>query len=126
MEIPQGLKFSTDHEWVKVEDNIAYIGVSDYAQSELGDIVFIDIEPDLEEIANGETFGSIEAVKTVSDLYAPVSGKVLEVNAALEDEPELVNKDPYGEGWLIKVECSDLAQLNSLLSVEDYKKQIGS
>jgi glycine cleavage system H protein len=126
MEIPQGLKFSSDHEWVKLEDNVATIGVSDYAQSELGDIVFIDIDSDLDEIVSGETFGSIEAVKTVSDLYAPISGKVIEVNPALEDEPELVNKDPFGDGWLIKVECTDLSQLDALLSVEDYKKQIGS
>jgi glycine cleavage system H protein len=126
MEIPQGLKFSSDHEWVKLEDNVATIGVSDYAQSELGDIVFIDIDSDLDEIISGETFGSIEAVKTVSDLYAPISGKVIEVNPALEDEPELVNKDPFGDGWLIKVECTDLSQLDALLSVEDYKKQIGS
>ncbi len=126
MEIPQGLKFSSDHEWVKLDGNVATIGVSDYAQSELGDIVFIDIESDLDEIVSSETFGSIEAVKTVSDLYAPISGKVLEVNPALEDDPELVNKDPFGEGWLIKIECADLTQLDTLLSVEDYKKQIGS
>lgn len=125
MNIPEGLKFSKDHEWVKVEDNVVTVGVSDYAQSELGDIVFIDIESDLAEMTSGETFGSIEAVKTVSDLYAPITGKVLEVNPALEDEPELVNSDPYGEGWLVKVECSDLAQIDSLLSTEDYKKQIG-
>ncbi len=126
MNIPDGMKFSKDHEWVKIDGNIAVIGVSDYAQSELGDIVFIDIESDLEAIVLGETFGSIEAVKTVSDLYAPVSGKVVEVNPALEDEPELVNKDPYGEGWLVKVECSDLSELDALLSSEDYKKQIGA
>jgi len=125
MNIPDGMKFSTDHEWIKIDGNNAVIGVSDYAQSELGDIVFIDIESDLEEISSGETFGSIEAVKTVSDLYAPISGKVLEVNPALEDDPELVNTDPYGEGWLLKIECSDLTQLDSLLSTEDYKKQIG-
>jgi len=125
MNIPDGMKFSKDHEWVKVEGDNIMVGVSDYAQSELGDIVFIDIESDIEEITIGETFGSIEAVKTVSDLYAPISGKVIEVNPALEDEPELVNTDPYGEGWLLKVECSDLAQLDSLLSTEDYKKQIG-
>ncbi len=125
MNIPDGMKFSKDHEWVKVEGDNIMVGVSDYAQSELGDIVFIDIESDIEEITIGETFGSIEAVKTVSDLYAPISGKVVEVNPALEDEPELVNTDPYGEGWLLKVECSDLAQLDSLLSTEDYKKQIG-
>jgi glycine cleavage system H protein len=127
MNVPEGIKFSKDHEWVKLEDNnVALIGISDYAQGELGDIVFVDIEPDLEEVKAGETFGSIEAVKTVSDLYAPISGKVIEVNPALEDEPELVNTDPYGDGWLIKVECSDLSELDALLSSEDYKKQIGS
>ena len=125
MNIPDGFKFSADHEWVKVEDNVALIGISDFAQGELGDIVFIDIEPDLEEVKLGETFGSIEAVKTVSDLYAPISGKVIEVNPALEDEPELVNTDPYGEGWLIKVEFSDSSQIDALLTSEDYKKQIG-
>ncbi|MCF6270430.1 MAG: glycine cleavage system protein GcvH [Melioribacteraceae bacterium] len=126
MDFPEGIKYSTDHEWIKVDDTIATIGVSDYAQSELGDIVFIDIDSDLEEISAGETFGSIEAVKTVSDLYAPISGKVVEINPALEDEPELVNTDPYGEGWLIKVEFSDSSQLDSLLSSEVYKKLIGS
>lgn len=126
MNIPDGMKFSKDHEWVKVDGNVAVIGVSDYAQSELGDIVFIDIESDLEAISLGETFGSIEAVKTVSDLYAPLSGKVIEINPALENEPELVNKDPYGEGWLVKVECSDLSELDALLANEDYKKQIGA
>ncbi|MBU0474535.1 MAG: glycine cleavage system protein GcvH [Bacteroidetes bacterium] len=125
MNIPQGTKFSTDHEWVTVDGNIATIGISDFAQSELGDIVFVDIDSDIAELVFGETFGSIEAVKTVSDLYAPLSGKVIEINAALEDEPELVNSDPYGDGWLIKIECSDLSQLDSLLSIEDYKKQIG-
>jgi len=125
MNVQEGVKFSTDHEWVKLENNLATIGVSEYAQSELGDIVFIDIDSDLDVIKVGETFGSIEAVKTVSDLYAPISGKVVEVNPALEDEPELVNKDPFGDGWLIKVECSDVSQFDSLLSIEDYKKQIG-
>ncbi len=126
MNVPEGIKFSADHEWIKVEDNIATIGISEYAQSELGDIVFVDIDSDLEEINAGETFGSIEAVKTVSDLYAPISGKVVEVNPELEDEPELVNTDPYGEGWLIKVEYSDSSQLDSLLSSDVYKKLIGS
>jgi len=125
MNVQEGVKFSTDHEWVKLENNLATIGVSEYAQSELGDIVFIDIDSDLDVIKVGETFGSIEAVKTVSDLYAPISGKVVEVNPALEDEPQLVNKDPFGDGWLIKVECSDISQFDSLLSIEDYKKQIG-
>lgn len=125
MNIPEGLKFSADHEWIKVDSNVALIGISDYAQSELGDIVYIDIDSDLSEITANETFGSIEAVKTVSDLYAPVSAKVIEINDRLEDEPELVNTDPYGDGWLIKVEISDPAQLADLLSTEEYKKQIG-
>lgn len=126
MNVPEGIKFSADHEWIKVDGDIATIGISDYAQSELGDIVFVDIDSDLEEITASETFGSIEAVKTVSDLYAPISGKVVEVNPELEDEPELVNTDPFGEGWLIKVEYSDPSQLDSLLSSDVYKKLIGS
>ena len=125
MNIPEGYKFSADHEWVKVEGDTALIGISDYAQGELGDVVYVDIDSDLEEVTAHETFGSIEAVKTVSDLYAPVSGKVIEINERLEDEPELVNSDPYGEGWLIKVELTDPSQVDSLLSGEDYKKQIG-
>jgi len=126
MNIPEGYRFSADHEWVKVEDgNTALIGISDYAQGELGDVVYVDIDSDLEEITAHETFGSIEAVKTVSDLYAPVSGKVIEVNERLEDEPELVNSDPYGEGWLVKIELTDPSQVDSLLTGEDYKKQIG-
>ena len=125
MNIPEDYKFSADHEWVKVDGNTALIGISDYAQGELGDIAYIDIDSDIDEIAANETFGSIEAVKTVSDLYAPVSGKVIEINERLEDEPELVNSDPYGEGWLIKVELSDSSQVDNLLTGEDYKKQIG-
>jgi len=125
MNIPEGIKFSVDHEWIKVEGDTAIIGISDYAQSELGDIVYIDIDSDLSEISISETFGSIEAVKTVSDLYAPISGKVIEINDRLEDEPELVNSDPFGEGWLIKIQLADTLQLDNLLSGEDYKKQIG-
>jgi len=125
MNIPEGLMFSADHEWIKVDGNIAVIGISDYAQSELGDIVFIDIDSDLNEISVNEAFGSIEAVKTVSDLYAPVTGNVIEINDRLEDEPEIVNSDPFGEGWLIKVDLADTSQLSSLLSGEDYKNQIG-
>jgi glycine cleavage system H protein len=126
MNVPEGIKYSSDHEWIKIEGNIATIGISEYAQGELGDIVFVDIDSDLEEISVSETFGSIEAVKTVSDLYAPISGKVVEVNSELEDEPELVNSDPYGEGWLIKVECTEPSQLDALLSSDVYKKLIGS
>jgi len=125
MNIPEGIMFSTDHEWIKVDDNVAVIGISDYAQSELGDIVFIDIDSDLNEISVNEAFGSIEAVKTVSDLYAPVTGNVIEINDRLEDEPEIVNSDPFGEGWLIKVDLADTSQLSSLLSGKDYKNQIG-
>lgn len=125
MNIPQGTKFSTDHEWVTVKGNVATIGISHFAQSELGDIVFVDVDSDITFLETGVTFGSIEAVKTVSDLYAPISGKVIEVNGVLEDEPELINSDPYGDGWIIKIECSDLSELESLLSMEDYQKQIG-
>jgi len=125
MNIPQGTKFSTDHEWVTVNGNVATIGISHFAQSELGDIVFVDVDSDTDSLVSGKIFGSIEAVKTVSDLYAPISGKVIEINGALEDEPELINSDPYGDGWIIKVECSDLSELESLLSIEDYQKQIG-
>ncbi len=125
MNIPQNLKYTNDHEWIKVEGNIGIIGITDYAQGELGDIVFIDIDPDLQEINNGDSFGSIEAVKTVSDLFAPCSGKVVEINSKLEDEPQLVNSDPYGDGWLIKIEISDLSELDNLMDSESYKNQIG-
>lgn len=125
MNIPEEFKFSADHEWLKVDGNSLVIGISDYAQSELGDIVYVDIDSDLSEITINETFGSIEAVKTVSDLYAPVTGKVIEINERLEDEPELINSDSYGEGWLLKIELSDPSQLDNLLNAEDYKKQIG-
>jgi len=125
MNVPKELKYSTDHEWVKVDGNIAYIGITDYAQNELGDIVFVDVDPEISEIAKDEPFGSIEAVKTVSDLLAPVSGKVLEINPELEDEPQYINEDPYGKGWIIKVEMSNPDELNDLLGDEDYIKHIG-
>ena len=125
MNIPEKLKYTNDHEWVKVEDNIAIIGVTDYAQSELGDVVFVDIDPDLEEIVTGESFGTIEAVKTVSDMFAPCAGKVKEINEKLSDEPQLINSDPYGDGWIIKVELSDTAEIDALLDAEGYKTQIG-
>jgi glycine cleavage system H protein len=125
MEFPENLKYSEDHEWVKVEGNIAYIGITDFAQSELGDIVYVDVDPELSEVTANEVFGTVEAVKTVSDLLAPVSGKVVELNPKLEDEPQLVNTDPYGEGWIIKIEIEDLESVNTLLSAEDYAKQIG-
>ncbi len=125
MNIPNELKYSTDHEWVRAEGNIAIIGITDYAQSELGDIVYVDVDPELAEVTKDEPFGSIEAVKTVSDLLSPVSGKVLEVNPELEDEPQFVNEDPYGKGWIIKVEMSNPAELDELLSADDYAKEIG-
>lgn len=124
MNTPEKLKYTNDHEWIKVEGYVGTIGITEYAQGELGDVVFVDIDSDLEEIEKGESFGTIEAVKTVSDLYAPVNGKVVEVNAKLEDEPQLINSDPYGEGWLIKVELSDASELEELLDAEGYKATI--
>ncbi len=124
MNVPAELKYTKDHEWLKIEGNTGTIGVTDYAQGELGDVVFVDIDPDMNEIVAGESFGTIEAVKTVSDLFAPVSGSVVEINEKLQDEPELVNSDPYGEGWLIKVELSDTAQLDALLDSEGYSAQL--
>ena len=125
MNIPGNLKYTKDHEWIKVEGNVGIIGITDFAQGELGDIVYVDINPELTELTAGESFGTIEAVKTVSDLYAPASGKVLELNEKLNDEPQLVNTDPYGEGWLIKVELSDASQLNGLLDAVSYQAQLG-
>ncbi len=124
MNLPDNLKYTDDHEWVKVEGNQALIGITEYAQGELGDIVFVDIDADMEEITKGESFGTIEAVKTVSDLFAPCNGKVLEVNAKLEDEPELINVDPYGDGWIIKVELADATELDGLLDTVAYQAQI--
>ncbi len=125
MNFPENLKYSDDHEWLFVEDNIGTIGITEYAQSELGDIVFVDIDPDLAEINKGETLGTIEAVKTVSDLLSPCSGKVIEINTALADAPEDVNTDPYGNGWMIKIEMSDMSEVENLLDAEAYKKLIG-
>jgi glycine cleavage system H protein len=124
MNVPAELHYTKDHEWIKVEGNTGTIGITDYAQSELGDIVFVDINPGLEEIKMSESFGTIEAVKTVSELYAPVDGKVIEINPKLQDEPQLVNSDPYGEGWLIKIELTSPDQVNQLLDAEAYKNQI--
>jgi len=121
MNVPANLKYSNDHEWVRVEGNVAFVGVTDYAQSQLGDIVFIDVQTEGETLEQGDMFGAIEAVKTVADAYMPVSGKVLEVNAKLESEPQLVNQDPYGEGWIIKIEMTEPAQIDALLSAEAYK-----
>ncbi len=121
MNIPSNLKYSKDHEWVKVDGNIATIGITDFAQSELGDIVFVDIQTEGEDLAANEVFGAIEAVKTVADAMMPVSGKVIEVNAELEGAPESVNTDPYGAGWMIKVEMANPAELDELLDAAGYE-----
>lgn len=125
MNIPSNLKYSKDHEWIKVEGGEAYIGITDFAQSQLGDIVFVDVNTVGETLAQNEIFGTIEAVKTVSDAFLPVGGEVLEFNEALNDAPDQVNKDPYGDGWMIKIKLTDAAELDSLLSAEDYAKLIG-
>jgi len=126
MNIPADLKYTKDHEWVKIEGNIATVGVTHFAQSELGDIVYIDVDTIDETIDKDEVFGSVEAVKTVSDLLMPLAGEVTTFNEALEDEPEKVNSDPYGDGWMIKISISDASQIDELLSAEDYKKLIGA
>ena len=126
MNFPADLRYTEEHEWIKIEsDNTALVGVTDFAQSELGDIVFIEIETEGEELGANDIFGTIEAVKTVSDLFLPVAGKVLEVNSALADEPELVNKDPYEGGWLIRMEIANLSSLDGLMDAEAYKSLIG-
>lgn len=124
MNIPENLKYTKEHEWLKIDGDTAYIGITDYAQGELGDIVFVDIDTDIEKIVKDEPFGTIEAVKTVSDLFAPCNGKVLEINPKLEDEPEIINNDPYGDGWIIKIEMSDADEANSLLDSTSYQAQI--
>ena len=126
MNIPEELKYTEEHEWVKIEDNIATIGITDFAQGELGDIVYLEIDSLDSEIALNEVFGTVEDVKTVSDLFMPVGGKVIEMNSTLEDKPELVNEDPYGEGWIIKIDISDLSEVDNLLSPEEYKNMIAS
>ena len=125
MNVPDNLKYSKDHEWVSVDGNIAKLGITDYAQGELGDIVYVDIDSDLSDITKDETFGTIEAVKTVSDLFGPFSGKVIELNSALQDSPELINSDPYGEGWMLKVEMSDPSEIDALLDSAAYKELLG-
>ena len=126
MSIPANLKYTKEHEWVRVEGDVAYVGITDYAQSELGEIVFVEVETVGESLAAGEVFGTVEAVKTVSELFLPVDGEILEFNAELEDAPELVNEDPYGKGWMVKVSVADAAQLDSLLSGADYEALIGA
>ena len=125
MNIPSNLRYTNEHEWIRVEGDVAYVGISDYAQSELGEIVFVDINTEGETLAQNEVFGSVEAVKTVSDLNMPVAGEVLEINEVINDQPELVNNDPYGEGWMIKISVANPDELNNLLDAEGYKALIG-
>lgn len=124
MNLPENLKYTNEHEWISVEGEVATVGITAFAQGELGDIVFVEIETEGETLGKGETFGTIEAVKTVSDLFMPVEGKVLEINPDLEDSPELVNKDPYGKGWLIKISVSNPDELNELLSAAEYQAML--
>jgi len=126
MNIPSELKYTKDHEWVKIEDEIATIGITDFAQGELGDIVYVEVETLDETLDVEEIFGTVEAVKTVSDLFLPLSGEIVEFNESLEDEPEKVNNDPYGEGWIIKVKFSNKSEIDKLLSADDYLKLIGA
>jgi len=125
MNIPAELKYTKDHEWLKVDGNIGYIGITDHAQSELGDVVFVDVPADLSEITKDQSFGTIEAVKTVAEIFAPVSGKVLEVNSKLASAPETLNNDPYGEGWIVKVELINPSEINDLMDADAYKAYLG-
>jgi glycine cleavage system H protein len=125
MNFPEELKYTKDHEWLRVEEDNVYVGITAFAQGELGDIVFVEVDTEGEELEKEEVFGSVEAVKTVSDLFMPINGEVLAFNEKLEDEPELINSDPYGEGWIIKISASDVSELDSLLSAESYKKLVG-
>ena len=124
MSFPKDLKYTKDHEWLRVDGNEAYVGITHFAQSELGDIVFIDVDSEGESLEKEEVFGSVEAVKTVSDLFMPINGDVLEFNENLEDNPELINSDPYGDGWIIKISISDLTELDDLLTSESYQKLV--
>jgi glycine cleavage system H protein len=126
MNIPSELKYTKDHEWIKIDGEILTVGITDFAQGELGDIVYVEVETVDETLEAEEVFGTVEAVKTVSDLFLPVTGEIIEFNEALEDEPEKVNTDPYGEGWMIKIKMSDSSQLDSLLDAEAYKALIGA
>ena len=121
MNVPENLLYTKDHEWIRIEGNAGYVGVTDFAQGELGDIVFIEIETVGETLAKEEVFGTIEAVKTVSDMFMPVSGEILELNPALEESPDVVNKDPYGKGWMVKIKLTNLSETASLLTPEQYK-----
>ena len=124
MATPNNLKYSEDHEWVKIDENTVTIGITDFAQDELGDIVFVELPEEGDDITQGESFGSVESVKTVSELYAPLNGKIVEVNEELEDSPELVNESPYEEAWMVKVELEDTSQLDDLLDADGYKAVI--
>ena len=125
MSIPANLKYTKEHEWLRVEGDTAWVGITDYAQSELGEIVYVEVETVGEELAEGYVFGSVEAVKTVSELFLPVSGTILELNAELEAAPELINNDPYGKGWIVKININKLSEVESLLSAEAYEALIG-
>lgn len=126
MNFPAELKYTKDHEWVRLEGNVAFIGITDFAQRELGDIVYVDINTLGKDVAQEEVFGTVEAVKTVSDLYMPIAGEVLEMNTKLDANPELVNSDPYGDGWMVKVNVSNVADVDSLLSSSDYQALVGA
>ena len=124
MNIPSDLKYTKDHEWIKFDQDVATIGITDFAQGELGDIVYVEIETLNDKLNTEEVFGSVEAVKTVSDLFMPVSGEIIEINEALEDNPEIVNEDPYGEGWMVKVKCNNPIKSEDLLDAEEYKSLV--
>jgi len=126
MNVPENLKYTKNHEWLRIENNEAIVGITDFAQAELGDIVFVEIETEGEKLEREEVFGTIEAVKTVSDMFMPVSGEVLEVNPKLEDNPDVINKDPYGDGWMIKISMDKPDELNNLLTADQYKELINS
>ena len=125
MNVPANLKYTKEHEWIRIEGDVAYVGITDYAQSELGEIVFVEVETVGETLKEGEVFGTVEAVKTVSDLYLPIDGEILEFNESLMDAPELVNDDPYNDGWMVKIAVSDATQVTNLLSATDYEALIG-
>ena len=126
MNVPSNLKYTKDHEWIRIEGEIGFVGVTDFAQGELGDIVFVEIETVGETLKKEEVFGTIEAVKTVSDMFMPVSGEILEMNAAIEETPDVVNKDPYGKGWMVKIKITNPSEVNDLLTPEKYKTLVGA
>ena len=126
MNVPSNLKYTKDHEWIRIEGEIGFVGVTDFAQGELGDIVFVEIETVGETLKREEVFGTVEAVKTVSDMFMPVSGEILEMNAAIEDTPDVINKDPYGKGWMVKIKITNPSEVNDLLTPEKYKTLVGA